>query len=355
MSNDEGCLSPFLQSRQKYTVTKATNAAGPFYMGVDVGGTNIKAGVVANDGTPLSRASVPTEATKGPEAGVQNIGKAVEKALAECSLSMDDIRAIGLATPGTMDIPAGMLLNPHNLPGWRDFPIRQRVARRLDKPTILQNDANAAAYGEYWSGAGREAHSLVCWTLGTGIGCGIVIGDLVLQGEHSHGAECGHVIIAMENGRLCASGQYGTLEAYASGTAIVQRCREALEAGRDSLINEKIAPGDRLTPLLIAQAAEAGDTLADELIMQTAKYMGVGTTTVMHTIDPDMVLLGGAMTFGRNETELGRRFLARIKEEVKARAFPVPYAKTRIDYATLAGNAGYIGAAGCARLEFGEK
>jgi glucokinase len=106
--------------------------------------------------------------------------------------------------------------------------------------------------------------------------------------------------------------------------------------------------------LLMSKAAEQGDDLAEELIMDAARCMGVGTTTLMHTIDPDMFLFGGAMTFGRHETELGRRFLARIKEEVRRRAFPVPYAKTIIDYATLGGDAGYIGAAGCARLKFGE-
>jgi glucokinase len=114
-----------------------------------------------------------------------------------------------------------------------------------------------------------------------------------------------------------------------------------------------VTAGQELTPLLIAQAAEQGDRLADELIMDTARYMGVGTTTLMHTIDPDMVLFGGAMTFGAGETELGRRFLQTIKDEVHIRAFPVPYAKTKLDFATLGGDAGYIGAAGCARLKFG--
>jgi glucokinase len=124
---------------------------------------------------------------------------------------------------------------------------------------------------------------------------------------------------------------------------------EALDAGRESRLQEHLRAGTEITPLLIGQAAEQGDALADELVLETARCMGVGTVTVMHVIDPEMVLIGGAMTFGRNETELGRRFLQRIRDEVKARAFPVPAAKCRIDYATLGGDAGYIGAAGCAR------
>ena len=331
------------------------NNFGPFYIGVDVGGTGIKVGVVDDQGESLSRVTVPTEAAKGPDVGVANIVRAVEQAVDESPLALDDILAVGLATPGTMDIPAGMLLDPPNLPGWQNFPIRQRVADHFPKPTVLQNDANAAAYGEFWVGAGRSAHSLVFWTLGTGIGCGIIVGDTIIEGEHSHGAECGHIIIEMDNGRLCGTGQYGTLEAYAGGWALIRRCEETLESGRKSLLRDKIAQREKLTPLLIGQAAEAGDQLADELVMETAKYLGVGTTTLMHTIDPNMVLFGGSMTFGRDETELGRRFLQRIKDEVKTRAFPVPYERTVIDYASLGGDAGYIGAAGCARLKFGSK
>lgn len=325
--------------------------AEPYYVGIDVGGTNIKVGIVDDSGHCHGMASVPTESNREFEIGLSNIEAAVQGALADASLSLAGAHAIGLATPGPMDIPSGMMLDPQNLPTWHDIPIRQLVAERFQKPTVLQNDANAAAYGEFWMGAARSAHSLVFWTLGTGIGCGIIIGDVIVTGEHSHGSECGHIIIDMAGGRRCDSGQFGTLEAYAGAKALVRRCREALASGRESSLSERIQQ-EELTPLLMAQAAEAGDKLAEELIMETAGYLGVGTTTLMHTIDPNMVLFGGAMTFGRNESELGRRFLQRIQEEVNTRAFPVPAANTVIDYASLGGNAGYIGAAGCARLQF---
>jgi len=133
----------------------------------------------------------------------------------------------------------------------------------------------------------------------------------------------------------------------------VARCEEALAAGCTSSVSANLAAGEKLTPLLIGEAAEAGDELCDELVMQTARYMGIGTVTLMHTIDPEMVLFGGAMTFGRNETDLGRRFLQEIRAEIKKRAFPIPAAKTVIEYASLGGDAGYVGAAGCARLKFG--
>ncbi|HSG69391.1 MAG TPA: ROK family protein, partial [Planctomycetaceae bacterium] len=132
-------------------------------------------------------------------------------------------------------------------------------------------------------------------------------------------------------------------------TALKHRCREALDEGTPSILTAWLNEGKELTPLLIADAAERGDELSEKLIMETAMYIGVGTTSVMHTIDPNMILIGGAMTFGRDETPLGRRFLQRIKDEVKARAFPIPYQNTLIEYATLGGDAGYIGSAGYAR------
>ena len=326
----------------------------PFYLGVDVGGTNIKVGVVDDVGQPLGKASLPTEPQRGPEAGVETMATAAQQALTLAGLTWQDLRGVGLATPGTMDIPAGMLLEPPNLGKlWYNHPIRDRLAARLGLQTVLQNDANAAAYGEFWAGRAREARSLVFWTLGTGIGCGIIIDDMILEGAHSHGAECGHIIIEMANGRLCGTGQYGTLEAYAGARALIARCLEALAAGRTSSIAARLQAGEELNPKLIADCAERGDSLCDDLILQTARYLGVGTTTLMHTIDPEMVLLGGAMTFGRNENPVGRRFIQELRDEVKRRAFPIPAARTKIEYASLGGDAGFIGAAGCARLKFG--
>src|SRR4029077_14268936 len=173
------------------------------------------------------------------------------------------LRGVGLATPGTMDIPAGYLLDPPNLPGWTNFPIRDLLAKKLQLPTVLQNDANAAAYGEFWAGRAKDARSLVFWTLGTGIGCGIIIDHVIVEGAHSHGAECGHIVIEMTNGRLCGTGQHGTLEAYAGARALVARCEQALSAGHESSLSARLAAGEKLTPLVIAQAAESGDRLCD--------------------------------------------------------------------------------------------
>lgn len=326
------------------------DATPPLYLGIDLGGTNTRAGVVDNLGRPLSRAELSTQPERGPEVGITRICEVARRAVETAPVGWDDIVAIGLGSPGTMDIPAGMLLDPPNLPGWRDVPIRRRIAQELGKPTALQNDANAAAYGEYWAGAGQEAQSMVLFTLGTGIGCGIIVHDQVIEGQHSHGAECGHMIIEMTNPRRCSCGRLGCLEAYASATALIKRAEEALDAGRPSALAAWRTKGERLTGRRIGAAAADGDALAEQLVMDTARYLAVGAVNLMHTIDPDQLVYGGAMTFGRDETPLGRRFIEEIRAEVRRRAFPVPAEKTRIEYATLGGEAGFIGAAGCARI-----
>ena len=329
-----------------------TKSQPPFFIGVDVGGTTIKVGVVDDSGRSMSKCVVPTEAKQPPEVGMANLERCVKDAVQQAGLTMDDIHSVGLATPGTMDIAAGMLLTPGNLPRWHHFPIRQAVADRLQKLTVLQNDANAAAFGEFWVGTAHDAPSTVMWTLGTGVGCGIIIHDVVIEGQHSHGGESGHMIVQMDGGRRNVDGRHGTLEAYCSATALVKRCLEAIEAGAASSLKSLLEARQELTAKLIADAAESGDELADRLVMDTARILGVATVSIMHTIDPSMILIGGAMTFGRHDNIIGRRFLQRVKDEVLARAFPIPAAKTRIDYAMLGGDAGYIGAAGCARQRF---
>lgn len=324
----------------------------PFFIGIDVGGTTIKVGVVDDNGRSLSKCVVPTEAKQPPEVGMANLERCVRDAVQQSGLTMHDMHSVGLATPGTMDIAGGMLLTPGNLPAWHGFQIRQHVQNRLQKQTVLQNDANAAAFGEFWVGTAHDAPSTVMWTLGTGVGCGIIIHDVIIEGQHSHGGESGHMIVQMDGGRLNVDGRYGTLEAYCSATAIVKRCQEAIDAGAETSLKLNLAEGEQLTAKLIAEAAEAGDELADRLVLDTARILGVATVSIMHTIDPSMILIGGAMTFGRHDNPIGRKFLQRVKDEVKARAFPIPAAKTRIDYAMLGGDAGYIGAAGCARQRF---
>jgi glucokinase len=328
-------------------------AQPPFFVGVDVGGTNIKIGLVDDQGRTLSNRSIPTQVEGGAEDGAQRIGQAVKQVIDAARLTTHDIARVGLGTPGTMDIPSGMLLEPVNLKNWRNFPIRDRVAHHVGLPITYANDAKAAAYGEFWVGSGRNLHSMVLFTLGTGIGGGIIVGDLLVVGEHSHGAECGHIVIDYhDDARMCGCGHRGHLEAYASATAVIKRTNEALAAGRKSSLSGRLEAGAELTPILIAAEAEIGDGLSLEIVLETARYLGIGAVSMMHAIDPNGIVLGGAMTFGGHATELGRRFLATVKDEVERRALPIPAARTSIDFALLGGDAGYIGVAGLARLDY---
>jgi glucokinase len=316
----------------------------PYFVGIDVGGQTIKGGVVDNAGTSLSSVSVPTEASKGQEHGLGQMCETVRRAIAAAHLRIDDISAIGVATPGTMDIPAGLILDPPNLRPWQNVPVRRHIEEQFVKPTAFQNDANAAAFGEYWVGAGQGTRSMVLFTLGTGIGCGIIVNDYVLEGEHSHGAEVGHIIIEMTNGRMCGCGQPGHLEAYASATAVVKRTYEALvEAGGMSDLQQVLRDQSELTARDVFEAAAKGDHVAGRIVEETAHYLAVGAVGMMHTIDPDMVVFGGGMTAA------GLPFLQRIRHHIKRLAFPVPAEKTQVVYAKLGTDAGFIGAAACAR------
>jgi len=318
----------------------------PFYLGIDLGGTNIKSGVVDDSARPLSSISIETLAEKGPVAGVESLAEAGRLAVEASGLSWDQITGIGLGSPGTMDLSRGMLLEPPNLPGWNQLPIRDLLAEKLGRPTALQNDANAAAYGEYWAGAGRDARSLVMLTLGTGIGCGIIVEGMIVEGRHSHGGECGHIIIQMENGRRCGCGAYGHLEAYASATALVKRAQELLARETiPSLLRD--LPEPELTSRAINEAADSGDELARRLMKETAYYLAVGAVTLLHTIDPDILLFGGGMIGA------GESFLEEIRQHIQSMAFPTVAKGARVEYAELGSDAGFIGAAGCAQLAFG--
>jgi glucokinase len=318
----------------------------PYFVGLDVGGSTMKAGVVDDAGRTLSNVHLPTEAEHGQVFGLERMCETIRLAVTKAGIRFDEVAAIGVATPGTMDIPAGIILDPPNLKPWSNVPVRQHIHAAFGLPTAFQNDANAAAFGEYWIGAGKNARSMVLFTLGTGIGGGIVIGDRVVEGEHSHGAELGHTIIEMSQPRMCGCGRRGCLEAYASASAVVRRTEEALAAdGGASLLRALVRSERGLTCKAIFEAA-AQDPLAKRIVAETAYYLAVAATNMMHTINPDVVVFAGGMIAA------GDAFLESIRQHVRALAFPVPAEKTLIRYAILGSDAGFIGAAGCGRQQW---
>jgi glucokinase len=338
------------------TFIDLASAQRPLFLGFDVGGTNIKLGVVDDLGRPVAHTKIVTEEDRGPRDAVKRARGAVDEVLKSLGLAIGDLAAIGLCVPGTMDIPRGMFLEPHNLPHWHYFPIRDCVADAFGLPVSFANDANAASYGELWVGSGKQYRSIVLLTLGTGVGGGIIVDDLSIDGEHSHGSECGHIIVDnTPAARMCGCGQVGHLEAYCSATALVARTHELIAQGRTTSLTNRIGETSPLTALMIAEEADGGDSLSFEVIMELATWLGLGIVSLMHTIDPGAVILGGAMNFGGHDDSVGRRFIEQVRTIVRKRAFPIPAQRTVIDFAELGSDAGFIGAAGIARLEYHRK
>jgi len=319
--------------------------SAPAWLGIDIGGSSIKAGIVRSDGVVLDKLRLPLATDRGPDVALESVCEAADRLLANVDMPVDDLGVIGIAAPGTLDLSAGVILHPFNLPGWENLPIVEFMHRRFGIPTVLLNDANAAGYGEYWVGEYGGGRSLMLWTLGTGIGSGIVLNGEILEGAHGHAGECGHMIVQMEHGLQSPHGVHGALELYAGARGLVRRCEMALEAGRQSLLVEWIQERRELSPALITEAGERDDGLAVELIGETARSMGIGTVNIIHVLNPESILFGGAMTFGGPGSPMGELFLEGVRETVKSMAFPIPAARTRIEFATLGNDAGFIGAA----------
>jgi len=316
-----------------------------FIVGIDLGGTNIKAGLLDKKANLIARTTIPTEASKGKESIVRNMIAAAEKVLSKVEINWSDVAAVGVGSPGTIDFEKGLVLQSPNLPGFENFPLRQTLEASIRRPVIIENDANAAAFGEYWAGAGRGVHSMVILTLGTGIGGGIILDGKVLHGAHGTAAELGHTVICY-NGASCPCGSRGCLEAYASATATVRRFREAVLSGERSTLQEKVNRKEEITSKMIYEAALQGDALSERILRETGTFLGVGIVSIMNCLNPARIVLSGGMIGA------GEMLMQPLKEEVKRRGFNRPVERTDIVFASLGEDAGLIGAAGCALSEF---
>jgi glucokinase len=331
-------------------ITSQSATRPPYFLGVDVGGTGIKIGLVDDDGTTLAYETLPTRESEGPTAAMRRVAAVLNQFISQLSIAPTDVAAIGIGAPGPMDLATGLLVQPPQLPNWWDFNLRDCLAELTRRPVSLNNDANAAAFGEYWLGSGKSASSMVLLTLGTGVGGGIISDGRLLNGANSFGGEFGHLMIdPSPEARLCAwGGGRGQFEAYASASAVAIRTRQRLDEGVGGLLS--LVDGE-VTPLDVFHAAEQNDALALEIIDEAARWLGIGITTIVHVLDPGMVVIGGAMTFGGDQSSVGRRFLDRIRQEFRQHTFDNVFAGTSIDFAQLGADAGYLGAAGYARSQ----
>lgn len=323
----------------------------PLVAGIDVGGTNIKIGLVDQAGSQPAYTKIATQQALGPHDAARRTAQAVKELRSELGLAQADVSCAGLATPGPMDLERGMLLRPGNLPAWHNSPVQQLFSDAVGLPVTYANDANAAAFGEYWVGGGADVDNMMLVTLGTGIGSGVIVDGRLLVGAHGAGGELGHIVIDCRESAVPNSlGLRGTLEGECGSYGVVRRANEALaRQSSSSLLAGDTATG--ITPLAIAEAAEAGDQLALGIVMDTARLLAAGLASGIHTVDPERVLIGGAMTFGGAGHPLGEQFLATVRRETAARIFESLRDKVEIAFAQLGGDAGFIGAAGLARQE----
>jgi len=251
-------------------------------------------------------------------------------------------------------LPRGYLVAPPQLPCWWDFPICGEITKATGRDVSFLNDANAAAYGEFWLGSGARKTSMVLLTLGTGVGGGVIIENELVNGANSFGSECGHILLDPgPDAQICGwGGGRGQLEAYASASGVALRTRRRLTEHSESILYSLLSESEnQLTSKCVYEAAIAHDAFALSMVDDTARWLGVGVTTIVHVIDPGSVVLGGAMNFGGAQCPVGRRFLEGVREEFRGRTFPNVFQGTELTFATLGSDAGYLGAAGYARKQ----
>ncbi len=311
---------------------------------MDIGGTNMVVGLVPfAGGEPRGLRKAKTLPEQGGEDVVARAAAMVRESIGQLN-EADSVVGIGIGSPGPLNRETGLVLETPNL-GWRNFPLRDLVSQATGLPATLDNDANCATYGEWWQGAGKDARILVGLTLGTGIG-----GGLVLDGEIHHGAsdaagEFGHMTIDTA-GRKCNCGNYGCLEAYASGPNIAARAREGLEAGVDSILMDLVEGRvNEMTAATVYEAVVLGDAFADEVMKETAKVLGVGIANLVNALNPDAVVIAGGVT------RAGDHLFEPLRKEVRRRAFRSAVEACRIFPAALPETAGVIGAAGVFKKE----
>jgi glucokinase len=308
-----------------------------YVVGIDLGGTNIVVGTVAEDGSELiGLVSEPTLPEQGSDAVVARIVKLARASLAE--VRGKTVAGVGIGAPGPLDTARGLVLLTPNL-GWTNFPLRDRITEALGLPATLDNDANCAIFGEWWRGAARGAEHVVGLTIGTGIGGGIVLGGQIYHGASDIAGELGHMTID-STGRRCKCGNYGCLEAYASGPAIAARAVEGVEAGADTSLPAYVR-GDlsQVTAQVVYEAAHDGDEYAREVVHDTAKVLGAGVANIINIFNPQVVVICGGVTLA------GDQLFVPLRSEVKRRAFKPAVSACRIVPGELTGTAGVYGAA----------
>jgi glucokinase len=309
-------------------------------LAVDIGGSKILMAVFSSRGKMLASEVCPTLADEGVKAVIARLSRAMEKFLKKSGLKSVELAAIGIACAGGIDTPRGVVVTPSpNMPDWSDVPLADIIKKEFAVATFLVNDASAAALGEHRYGVGRGVDNLVLFTLGTGIGGGIVVGGKLYLGAVGGAGELGHMTVDAA-GPKCGCGNTGCLEMLASGRAIERDAISRLKRGEKSHLSMIVKGKIReITAEVVGAAARGGDPLALDVVSRAAYYLGIGMVNVVNIFNPEMVVLGGGMA------ELGDMLIAPGRRMVKERAFTVSSRAVRIVTARLGNEAGVYGAA----------
>lgn len=314
------------------------------YIGIDLGGTNIKAGVVTETGSIVSKASVATGS--GPHQVVERMIHAAQQAVAEGHLQMRDIESVGIASPGPLSSEQGIVIRSANLPGWHNVPVRNMISQALNRPAFLENDAKSAAYGEFTAGAGADEKitNFILITLGTGVGGGIIYHGRLIRGVSDSAAEIGHMIVNPD-GEVCGCGQRGCLELYASASRTGKYAQHllAIAPSRSSSLRALLEAGVSIGSREVAEHAKMGDELADEVWDRACRYLALACVNAARWLDPQMLALAGGMAGA------GDFLLERVKKHFATLNWKMTETKMEIVLATLGNDAGMIGAAALAR------
>lgn len=308
-------------------------------LGLDVGGTKLAAGVVAADGRVLSNLTAPSRAEQGPDQMISRLLELGRDAVVAAGVEWADVRAVGLACGGPLDPVSGVIQSPPNLPGWDDVPLVALVSSALDRPAVVDNDATAGALAEWWYGAGRsrDVRTLIYMTISTGVGGGLVLDGRVFRGAAGNAGELGHLTVDYL-GRPCGCGRRGCLEAYASGTNIAARAREALATGERS----SLAALKTVTARDVAEAARAGDALATRIWDETTAILASAMANILDVFNPELVVLGGGVT------RAGEQLLGPVRAGGLAQAMAPAARSAEIVLAELGDRLGVVSAAAVA-------
>lgn len=313
-----------------------------YYVGIDLGGTNLKAGLLDESAKVVCKFSMPTGVEKGRDHVVGQIAAAAERAVRDGGVSKGQVVGVGIGSPGPMSHKKGLVINPGNLPCMRNTPLRDLIASKTGLRATLENDANAAAWGEFWAGAGKDIRDMVMFTLGTGVGGGVIVDGVLLRGCFEGGAELGHIIV-QPGGRRCSCGQRGCLEAYSSASNVAARVTEEIRLGAASSLESMLHRGEPIRTEHVVAAARAGDALASDVWDDACRYLAQAIVVMQHTSNPQRVVLAGGMI------NAGESLLTAIRAHFRRLTWKLVDDGPEIMFATLGDDAGFIGAAGCAR------